>query len=167
MKWRLVTDKFAGSWYKISRVGRVLPVVNRLAPLMGDRYGEHPYRSLIQSRAGRRPSKSQLPLRPRFSRRLLSAGATSRPSPPLEDMLNRTAGRDFLAEKASRYAFLNLADTDRSFRFALPTQLGVVPIHASLQEARLPSRAFFASEGSLCKFDTTCGSPHAFQESSG
>lgn len=113
--------------------------MNRLAPLMGDRYGEYPYRSLIQSRAGRRPSKSQLPLRPRFSRRLLSAGATSRPSPPLENMLNCTAGRDFLAEKASRYAFLNLADTDRSLRFALPTLLGVVPIHASLQKARYPA----------------------------
>jgi hypothetical protein len=49
------------------------------------------------------------------------------------------AGTAFLAEKASRYAFLQLAATDLSLRFALPTLLGVVPIHVSLQKARSPA----------------------------
>jgi hypothetical protein len=40
---------------------------------------------------------------------------------------------------ALRYAFLQLADTDPSLNFALPTLLGVVPVHASLQKARSPA----------------------------
>jgi hypothetical protein len=109
-------------------------VVNRLAPLMGGPVRRISVPVPYFSPEQADSSKSQLPLR-----------------------------KAFLTEKAFRYAFLNLADTDRSLRVPLPTQLGVVPIHASLQKARLPSRAFFASDGSLCNFDTTCGSPTHFK----
>ncbi len=132
-----------------------LPVVNRLSLLMGT--------GTANIRTGPLSIQSELAavqVATAASAAVLALTIVNRSNPqrsrPLQDEVESHVGKAFFARKKHRdMRFWHFADTDRSLNFSTFHTFGRGSDPRSSSEGLVPSRAFFASEGSLCNFNST------------